>query len=165
MNVNWETIMRRLQAYPAGIHELIPLCSQTELARLSDMFGPVPRSLAQMLRHFNGARLFIRPNGGGEFITVFGATDLPPPPPLVEPSGWSIDKFTSRWRSAKDPSRDRSGDWAIGVMNYGGLIVLGSNEKVREWDTAQAVWDSKELDIPEWIENLFQDGDAFLREP
>ncbi len=34
---------------------------------------------------------------------------------------WYIDKFTPKWRES---GPNRSGDWAIGMTNYGGLLLL-----------------------------------------
>jgi hypothetical protein len=112
-----------------------------------------------MLRHFNGAELFEKT---GPLVTVFGASTIPPLPPKEWAEHWYIDKYTPSWRAAGE---DRENDWAVAMMNYGGLVIVCGDGRVREWDTGQRSWDRRNFDnFDEWFEEILREGDAFLKE-
>ena len=111
-----------------------------------------------MLRHFNGGRLFVRT---GPLTSIFGVSILPPLPPLEWAPEWCIDKFTPRWRAAGD---GRQSDWAIAMMNYGGLIVMRGDGRIAEWDTAQRTWGATVPNLSAWFEAIMREGDAFMKE-
>jgi hypothetical protein len=117
-----------------------------------------------MLRHFNGAGLFAA--GTGPSVSIFGISPIPSVPPLEWAKDWFIDMFTPRWRAGRClPGEDRQNDWAIGMQNYGGLIIANVDGRVREWDTAQRMWDPRTFDdFDEWMEVFLREGDEFLRE-
>jgi hypothetical protein len=112
-----------------------------------------------MLRHFNGARLFTKP---GWLVALFGVTTTPSPPEFKWAEDWCIDKSTPRWRAA---GGGRQNDWPVAMMNYGGLIIVGRDGRVREWDTAVGEWDPGNFDnFDEWLEEILRRGDVYLKE-
>ncbi len=50
------------------------------------------------------------------------------------------------------------------MTNYGGLVLLGADETIKEWDTGQSVWLSKNLPLGEWIETVFSEGETIMAE-
>lgn len=107
-----------------------------------------------MLNRFSGAKLF---SNACPYISLFGiSTNLPPTPFEWSPE-WCIDAFTRRWRAA---GSNRQDDWAIAMTCYGGLILLDGNERVKEWDTGQSIWLTRDIAIDEWIENVIREGEA-----
>jgi len=120
--------------------------------------GEMPSALVEMLGHLNGARLFLR---NGPLVSIFGISEIPPLPPMQWSADWYIDKFTPVWRSA---DQGRQMDWAIAMMNYGGLIILGQDGMIREWDTSQGIWDPKTWNFREWADNILRDGELYMQE-
>lgn len=169
MQSTWNAIVRRLDSYPSRIHRLLPPCSEERLREVQSKLGKLPKGVIEMLRQFNGAELFMK---HGPMITVFGISTLPALPPLEWAEDWYIDIFTPWWRAfgeRQPPQRpvgeDRQNDWAVAMMNYGGLIIVGGDGRVREWDTAQRMWDPRSFnDFEEWVEDILREGDAFLKE-
>jgi hypothetical protein len=160
MNVDWENIQNRLRSYPYGVHEIRCPCSQERLKATQLYLGNLPESIIEMVRHFNGARLFIAKNGGGEMLTVFGISDDPPLSSVEWASDWYIDKFTPRWRAA---GSGRNSQFAIGMTNYGG-VILYENGVISEWDTAERHWAQPKYSLGEWFERILTEGDTYLRE-
>jgi hypothetical protein len=122
--------------------------------------GIAPQQLLEMLKSFNGATLFDA--GVGEMVTLFGVSEEPPLSPFEWAPDWYIDKFTPEWRAA---GPNRQDDWAIAMMNYGELILLDEEGKVKKWDTGQRDWNPGILSFDEWIRELMREGDEFLNEP
>jgi hypothetical protein len=157
MNVDWGDVLARLRSYPAPIHNILPPCPDERIKAVEKQLGALPQPLADMLAHFNGAELFIN---GMPLVTIFGISRIPPLPPLEWAPDWYIDKFTAICRSV----RDQQDDWAIAMMNYGGLILLDAEGTTEEWDTAQNMWGPREWTLAEWIEEILCEGDAFLKD-
>ncbi len=157
MKVDWDGVLTRLRSYPARVHKILPRCPEERIKAVEEQLGALPGSLSDMLAHFNGARLFIN---GGPLVSIFGISLIPPLPPLEWAPDWNIDRFSTIWRSV----RNQQNDWAIAMMNYGGLILLDAESTTKEWDTAQNTWGPREWTFPEWIEEILCEGDAFLKD-
>jgi hypothetical protein len=113
-----------------------------------------------MLQEFNGAILFDT-GAGGELVSLFGITEDPPLSALEWGEEWYIDKFTPRWRAA---GTNRQNDWAIAMMNYGGLVVLNEDGSVKEWDTSRHMWNPGQFSLDEWVELIFREGETYVNE-
>jgi hypothetical protein len=157
MKPNWKQVLSYLRAYPPQIHRILPPCPEERLETVQKELGKMPDALSDMLRHFNGARLFLR---NGPLVSIFGISTIPPLPPLEWAPDWHIDKFTPAWRS----SHNRPSDWAIGMTNYGGLILLDQEGTVKEWDTSQNTWSPNEWSFDEWMSEMMREGDTYLNE-
>jgi hypothetical protein len=118
----------------------------------------MPTTLVDMLKCFNGGKLFFR---AGPLVSIFGISMIPPLPSLQWAPDWFVDKFTPKWRLTADDRRD---DWAIAMMNYGGLIILDKDDRIREWDTSQRLWSPKPWGFDEWVEDILRDGDAYMKD-
>jgi hypothetical protein len=115
-----------------------------------------------MLKRFNGARLFI---DAVPMASIFGISFDPPPSALEWASDQWIDKVTPVWRAgATGSGLNRQGDFAIAMTLEGMLIILGRDERVREWDTDLSQWTGREMTFADWIKEVLQQGDRFLRE-
>lgn len=155
--VPWPAISNRLHTYPSGTHRLLPPCPEDRLRDVQLELGELPDDLVEMLRCFNGGRLFEK---GIQLVALFGVSTIPPLPPLEWSEEWRIDKFTPRWRAFKGQPTD----WAIGMMNYGGLIILRKDGVVGEWDTSQRRWEPDSWTFAEWIEKIIDEGEAYINE-
>jgi hypothetical protein len=113
-----------------------------------------------MLQHFNGAHLFDT-GRGGHMISLFGISEEPPLPKFEWAPEWTIDRFTPEWRAA---GVNRKGDWAIGMMNYGELVLFTARDRIKKWDTAERHFAPETMSLEEWIQELFDDGDDFLEQ-
>jgi hypothetical protein len=155
----WDDFVRRLDSYPPGTDTFLPPCSEERLQAVESELGRLPAGIIDMLKHFNGANLFKCP---GQLVAVFGISTIPPLPAFEWGVDTYIDKFTPLWRAAGE---NRQNDWAIAMMNYGGLVIVDAAERVREWDTAVGEWDPRSFDgLAEWAEDILSEGDAFLKE-
>jgi hypothetical protein len=117
--------------------------------------GELPATVKNMLGHFNGAKLF------DSCIRLFGITTVTPLSPLEWTPELCIDTYTPRWRAA---GSNRQGDWAIGITNYGGLILFERNEMVKEWDTGQSIWLLKSIKFVDWMENVISEAEVAMAE-
>jgi hypothetical protein len=151
--VDWESFARTLRSFPPGANQLRPPCCVERLASAELKLGPIPADLRSMLTTFNGGELFIN---GPPFLTIFGIDHSAGP----SPSDWFIDVYTPVWRSAAG----RDFDWAVAMTNYGGLIVLGPDNMVCEWDVSQGKWDGQALDLVKWTQKVLIEGAAFFNE-
>jgi hypothetical protein len=158
MNPNWQNIMQRLNAYPAGIHRSLSPCPDERIRAVQSALGEMPNALVEMLKLFNGAELFVR---NSPMVTIFGISANPPLPPLEWAADWYIDKFTPVWRST---NQDRQTDWAIAMMNYGGLIILGQDGTAREWDTSQGTREPKTWEFGKWVDDVLHNGESYMQE-
>jgi hypothetical protein len=151
--VDWNGFLRRLRSFPSHTQKLRPPCGRERVLEEEQRLGQMPSDLAEMLYSFNGGELFV---DAIPFVTVFGlslGTDK-------AMSDWFIDRFTPSWRSG--PGKPK--DWAIGMRNYGGLVVLGDDLLVREWDTSEKKWAADQFRLDEWIENIMKEGAACLED-
>lgn len=158
MNVDWVNILERLKAYPPQVNRLLPPCPEERIDDVQAGLGKFPEDLADMFKHFNGGKFFVR---GIQLVSIFRVSQDQPLPPLEWAPEWCVDKFTPKWRSV---GVDRQHDWAIAMMNYGGLIVMGGDGTVREWDTAQRTWGTTTPNLGEWFEWILREGDAYMKE-
>lgn len=158
MSVDWENVVGRLKAYPADVHNFLPPCPEESLEAVQKELGRIPDELTDMLRHFNGAELFVK---AGPLITIFGITPVIPLSRFEWAPDWVIDKYTPEWRHAS-PGRDR--EWAIGMMCYGGLIILDQDGMIKEWETSQARWGSTNLSFCAWIDGVLAEGSVYMKE-
>lgn len=157
MKVNWERVLGELRRYPSGVNRLRPPCPEDRLAAAQSILSGMPVDIVEMLRRFNGAKLFIN---GIQLVVIFGIYVDPPPSPLEWAPNWYIDRFTKKWFS----SESQSEDLVIAMTNYGGLIVIDKSGKVREWDTQQKIWTSKKRSFDEWIEEMLHTGEQYMKE-
>ena len=157
MRIDWEMFLSRLEKYPVGTHRILPPCPEDRIQTVQAEYGQMPSELVSMLRHFNGAELFIKT---GPLISIFRVSTIQPLPPLVWAPEWQIENFTSRWRSCGSGRNE----WAIAMMNYGGLILLDSAGNTKEWDTAERNWIGQNLTLDDRIEDLLTQGDKYLAE-
>src|SRR6266516_590339 len=75
MNVDWQDVLRRLRsAYAPGTHRILPSCPLDRIEAVEAEFGALPKDLARMFRHFNGAELFIKTM---PLICIFGISTVP----------------------------------------------------------------------------------------
>jgi hypothetical protein len=155
---DWDTVCSRLRAYPPHFHQILSPCPVERIEAVENELGKLPPALREMLRRFNGAELYRSPN---PFVTIFGISTTPPLPPLEWAPEWCIDTFTRKWRAA---GTNRQNDWAIAMTNYGGLILLDGNESIKEWDTSQSIWLSRNLAVGEWMEKVIDEGEIVIAE-
>jgi hypothetical protein len=157
MKIDWQHVLIRLDAYGSGVHRILPPCPEDRLEAVQTQFGKMPGELIEMLQFFNGGRLFIN---AMQLVSLFGISTIPPLPPFEWAPDWYIDKVTPAWRS----SGSRENEWAIAMMNYGGLIILADDGTTKEWDTSQRTWTPGAWQFDEWMEKLLREGDAYMRE-
>jgi hypothetical protein len=156
MNPDWQQVLRRLRDYPPSIHKLLPPCPQERLQIVQTALGKMPDALADMLEHFNGAELFQR---NGPLVTLFGISTVPQLSAIEWAADWYVDRFTPEWRAA---GLNGQADWAVGMMNYGGLILLHEDGLIKEWDTSEGIWLVKQLPFREWIEKVMKEGELII---
>jgi len=156
--LDWDEFVARLRMQAHGLHRLLEPCPEDRIQSVQKEFGELPLILATMVRRFNGSELFIV---GGPLVTLLGISTVPPPPPLEWAPEWYIDKLTAKWRAE---GRRRDADWAIAMTNYGGLVLLDSNGSVKEWDTADGRWLSKDRPFKDWIEGIMREGETMVRQ-
>jgi hypothetical protein len=158
MTVDWKAFLRRLRAYPTGIHKIRPPATQERIRAVEEKVGKLPSELADMLGLFNGAELFKK---NGFMLSLFGLTEEPPLPPFEWGEEWYIDRFTPMWRHE---GKNRQNDWAIAMMNYGELILLDGQGKIKKWDTSERTWAPGNVSFDQWLEEVLREGDEFLNE-
>jgi hypothetical protein len=156
--MNWGSLTDRLREYPANYHHFLAPCPHDRIASAERQLGTVPAILKKMLQHFNGAELFI---AAAPLLTLFGMTAAPPLSSLEWGEDWYIDKFTPAWR-ASGPDRDN--DWAIGMKNYGGLILFNESQGISEWDTSERRWLLDKILFGDWIEEILAEGETMMAE-
>lgn len=156
--IDWQKVLAHLKSYPAHTHRIQGPCSEERIVAVQAELGPMPNEIVAMLRAFNGAKLFKKT---GPLVSVFGISLTPPLSPLQWAPEWHIDKFTPKWR-ANGAARDN--EWAIAMMNYGGLIIVDQDGTAREWDTARATWSPEIWKFDAWIEKILREGDAFIND-
>jgi hypothetical protein len=158
MNPDWNSVVRRLRSYSKKVHRLLPPCPEERLQTVQADLGYMPVALVEMLRHFNGAKLF---NRCGPLVSIFGISTIPLLPALEWCPDWTIDKFTPTWRCA---APRREGHWAIAMLNYGGLIILHDDGSVKQWDTSRGIWEESGWNFDQWVQDILREGDAFMKE-
>jgi hypothetical protein len=158
MMFDWGDFLVRLRAYPSHFHRILPPCPRERIEAVEKELGRLPTTLTAMLRHFNGAKLFL---SAAPSFSLFGISLEPPLSPLEWAPEWCIDSFTPQWRAA---GSNRHDDWAIAMTNYGGVILLDRNECIKEWDTTQSAWLSNNLPLGKWVQNVIREGDAIMAE-
>ena len=73
-----------------------------------------------------------------------------------------IDKFTPKWRES---GPNRSGDWAIGMTNYGGLLLFQCNLGAsKNGIPVRADGFSQICHFDDWIEKVIKDGEVMMAE-
>ena len=72
--IDWLAFMRRLEAYPRGVHRLLPPSSVEAVAVVEMALGKMPLTLKEMLEHFNGGKLF---SGGLPYLRLFRLSNNP----------------------------------------------------------------------------------------
>ena len=155
---DWSAFLVRLRADPSHFHRILPPCPDEPIEAVEMELGKLPATLNEMLKRFNGAELFCNPNA---MVSFFRMSTIPPLPALEWAPDWYIDTFTRKWREA---GSSRHGDWAIAMTNYGGLVLLDENETIKEWDTGQSNWVSRDLPLEMWIENVISEGEVMMAE-
>jgi hypothetical protein len=106
-----------------------------------------------MLRRFDGASFFI---DAIALVTVFGLSG-PEDDPVCD---WFIDRYMPEWRSGMG----RPHELVIGMFNYGGIVTMGGNSVVREWDSAQGKWSSDHdaMRFDSWLGMIPAEGRSYL---
>lgn len=155
---DWNAFLIRLEQYPPHSHRILPASSCEQIEEVEKEFGKLPTTLKDMMRHFNGAELFI---SGIPYVSIFRISAAFPLPPLEWAAEWYVDTFTRKWRAENS---NRQNDWAIAMTNYGGLVLFDTDETIKEWDTSQHAWLSRNVPFEEWIENIFGEGEATMDE-
>jgi hypothetical protein len=156
----WAGFMERIRSYAPRVHELRPPCKQDRIDGAERELGDLPHALLQMLRYFNGAHLFDT-GRGGHMISLFGISEEPPLPEFDWAPEWTIDKFTPAWRAA---GVDRKDDWAIAMFNDGMLILLTGHNRIKKWETALREFAPGTMSLDEWLEEVFDEGEVYLKE-
>ncbi|HJT23204.1 MAG TPA: hypothetical protein VJ873_01410 [bacterium] len=158
MKFDWYIFLGRLRAYPPHFHRTLPPCPSHRIEGAEKELGKLPETLGEMLRCFNGAKLF---DAGLPFVRLFGISTMPPLPPLEWAPEWYIDRFTPIWRAA---GSGRENDWAIAMTNYGGLVLLDAGGAVKEWDMGESKWLIKDLPFGNWVEKIMSEGEVMMAE-
>jgi hypothetical protein len=158
MMFDWDAFVVRLRSYPSNFHRILPPCPDERIEAVEKEIGKMPPTLEEMLKRFNGAKLFI---SGIPLVRLFRISTIPPLLPLEWAPEWCIDTFTRKWRAADS---NRQGDWTIAMTNYGGLVLLDADETVKEWDIGESKWLSKSLPLAEWIDKMMGEGEAIMAE-
>lgn len=153
---DWDAFLLRLRKYPATFYRILPSYSGGRIMAVEGEFGRLPTTTKEMLRRFDGAKLFI---SGIPFVRLFRLSNTPPLPPLEWAPEWCIEEFTRKWRAA---GSDRQDDWAIAMMNYGALVLLQADDTVKEWDTGESRWLLKGLAFGDWIEKVMREGELIM---
>jgi hypothetical protein len=57
-------------------------------------------------------------------------------------------------------------DLVIGIFNYGGIVTIGDDSIVREWDSARGAWSSEHEPMPfgSWLGMILAEGRDYLEE-
>jgi hypothetical protein len=158
MSLDWTDALARLKRYPEETHLFRPPCPDDRIQEVELALGSIPEPIKDMLRRFNGARLFMKYI---QMITVFGVSVTPAPPEFDWGPEYWIDKYTPVWRE----TRQRPRDWVIAVSNYGGISVLQDDGRIREWDTGAYRWGPMDENFDDWIERILKEGDEYMNEP
>jgi hypothetical protein len=155
---DWDALLVRLRADPPHFHRVLSAASGKRIEAVERDLGKLPSILKEMLSRINGAKLF---NCGIPVVTLFRISTVSPPPALEWSPEWCIDTFTPKWRAA---GSNRQDDWAMAMTNYGGLVLLGADGMVKEWDTSESRWLLRDLAFDEWIEKMISEGKAVMAE-
>jgi len=151
--IDWDGILQKLRSFPSQTQNLRLPCVQERVMEEEVRLGQMPNDLAEMLRRFNGGELYI---DAIPLITILG---LSLPSDDVT-SDWFIDRLTPQWRSGAGQSTD----WAIGMTNYGGMVILEQDSLVSEWDTSQQKWMADRYPFNQWVEKIMEEGADYLNE-
>lgn len=155
MQSTWDHFISGLKADPDGTHHLCDACPEERILNVQREIGNLPEILAEMVRRFNGAELFVN---AIPLVTLFGISPLRAVSQIDWPSEWYIDKYTRLWRA----SNPRSDEWAFAMTNYGGLMLVNHGEQVREWDTNASRWVGPSSSIDDWQKNVLVEGHAYM---
>lgn len=159
MALDWDNVVRHLDNYPPGIHRLLPPCTEEQLLEVQSKLGRLPDGIFEMLRHFNGGKLFTKT---GPLVSIFRLSPIPSLPRFEWAEGYCIDQYTPRWRAA---GPDRQNDWAVAMMSYAVLVIVCGDGRVGEWDTAQGIWEPRNFNnFDDWVQEILREGDASLKE-
>src|SRR5262249_40603609 len=109
MGADWKSALGRLRKYPVNVHVILPPCPADRISAVEIQLGKMPEDLRDMLRHFNGAKLFIK---AGPLMRIFGISTDPTPPDLEWGADCHIEKYVPRWRHAA-ALRDKQ--WPIAI--------------------------------------------------
>ncbi|MEK7802655.1 MAG: SMI1/KNR4 family protein, partial [Pseudomonadota bacterium] len=133
MAVEWVKILSSLRQYPTKAHRILGPCSEDRIATVEKELGTIPVPIKEMLRHFNGAHLFV---DASPFISILGITPVPPLPELEWAPDWHLEVFTPYWRK----TRNRPLDWIIAIGGFGELMIYEENGEIIEWDSDSGQW-------------------------
>jgi hypothetical protein len=143
--------------YSSNVHRINPPCPEDRIAAVEQQLGPMPEDLRAMLMLFNGGQLFIKASA---LASVFGLAKLPAEPHPISGGEWCIEEFTSKFRSSGSERQE----WEICMKSYGVLTLLDTTGATRQWDTARGEWSGKRVSFNDWLDDLVQEGDAYLAE-
>lgn len=148
--VTWDSFIRRIQR-DAASHRLKAPCPPERILQVSEELRGMPPCIHSMLNSFNGGKLFAR---AMPMVTLFGLS-------TTTDSGavdWFIDVWTPKWRAA-DGATD---DWVFGITNYGGVLVIRSDNSVRQWDGAARRWEGDSVPLNVWTEQILLEGEKYM---
>lgn len=154
----WNDMFARLRLAPHGQHQIYPAANLGQIEQLENRLGSLTKNLRSMLAEVNGAELFI---SGLPLVTLFPVTATADLQKIGWPKDWYIDEMTAWWRG--NGHTDRSTDWALGIMNYGGLILQERPDEFSEWDTAHAGWIQRHVSMSDWIDSVLTQGKAAIK--
>ena len=157
MTLKWDSFISQLNEFPEGTHNFVPAGPETRIAKVEAEFGKMPSSLIEMVRHCNGAQLFCNT---GPLITLFGISPRRRVSRFEWAPDWYIDKFTRVWREV-NPESDL---WAFAMWNFGCLMVLSGNGRVREWDMSVRDWGQSFRSMNQWYEFVIDEGRVCMLE-
>ena len=153
MNMNWGNFLIAAGEFR---HQVFPSCPDSRIQDVQASLGLMPKVLIDMLKTFNGGKFYI---DRIPLITIFGISPLSPEAASDPGTEWHIDQFAPKWRIS---AGGREKDWPIAMTNYGGLIILQENERVREWDTGQGKWSSESTRLEDWINRALSEGKLYM---
>lgn len=148
-----DSFLDELLSLPPAAFALRTPCPDERIRQAESWLGTFPEGIVGMLQSFNGAELFIDTIA---LVTVFGLSVAEDDPAC----DWFIDRFTPTWRSRIG----RPHDLVIGMFSYGGIVTIGTDSLVREWDSVQWKWSSDHDAMPldSWIEMIAAEGRDYL---
>lgn len=154
---SWDDFLLELKKHPGHTYSLLDRSSESRISEAERDMGKLPSPVRGMLEHFNGAELFI---SSGPSLTLFGLSTSPLPSEFEWAPTWYIDFMTPEWRA----NGERADQWAIGMTNYGGLLIVDAGGEFGEWDTNEGSWISRKVPFEMWLRATLRDGEVFLSE-
>lgn len=145
--MNWKNILEKLASFPDGVNNLFPPCKIEQLQEIDDKILNLPATLREMLMLFNGAELFVN---AIPFVTLFG-TDIP-----------TAKCNLITMNSVLQNSCGQTSSVAFAMTNYGSILILGSDDCVKEWDGQTGQFSDDNVNLSLWIDETIRDGEQYM---